>query len=279
MARSGDRAITSGRAITSRRGLTLIELTFAVLIMAIVMGALAAASHAVQLANEYSQGYGTATQHARVAVDRIDRAVAEAYGTVNYPGVWVTQDTQGSWTFPDTVAIWHPSGSPVNTAGPPLVQELMIFCPDPSAPNNLVLLTAPGDTRQVPATDSVALKSMIDSLKTSGTVNKVLLTELVRVSLVSGGSTRGTVGQQAAVRFVVNMTPSATDWANYTAGKVTWSNLPWPLGIDGSNKGMRQVWLRSEIQLTPGVNWIIGNPAGEGAIPFLGSAVFCYSIP
>jgi prepilin-type N-terminal cleavage/methylation domain-containing protein len=262
-----------------RRGLTLIELTFAVLIMAIVMGALAAASHAVQLANEYSQGYGTATQHARVALDRIDRAVAEAYGTVNYPGVWVTQDTQASWTFPDTVAVWHPSGSPANTAGPPLVQELMIFCPDPSAPNNLILLTAPGDTRQVPATDAVALTSMIDSLKTSTTVNRVLLTELVRVALVSGGSTSGTAGQQAAVRFVVTMTPSATDWANYTAGKVAWSNLPWPLGIDGSNKGMRQVWLRSEIQLTPGVNWIIGNSAGEGAIPFLGSAVFCYSIP
>jgi prepilin-type N-terminal cleavage/methylation domain-containing protein len=273
MARSGD------RAITGRRGLTLIELTFAVLIMAIVMAALAAASHAVQLANEYSQGYGTTTQHARVALDRIDRAVTEAYGTVKYPGVWVTEETEGSWTFPDTVAIWHPSGSPANSAGPPLVQELMIFCPDPAAPNDLIQFTAPGDTRPVPATDPVALKSMLDSLKTSTTVNKVILTDLLRVALVSSGSTSGTPDQRAAVRFVVNLTPSATDWANYKAGTVAWSNLPWPLGIYGSNKGMRQVWLRSEIQLVPGVTWIIGNSAGESAIPFLGSAVFCYGMP
>ena len=121
-----------------RRGLTLIELTFAVLIMAMVTGALVGALHAVQLANEYGQGYGTATQHARVALDRIDRAVNEAYGTLNYPGVWVTADTDGSWTFPDTVVIWHPGGTPANPAGPPLVQELTIVCPDPAAPNDLI---------------------------------------------------------------------------------------------------------------------------------------------
>jgi hypothetical protein len=156
-----------------RRGLTLIDLLFGTLITAIMVGALGAASHAVQLANEYSQGYSTATQHPRVAVDRIDRAVNEAYATPNYPGIWVTKDIDGSWNFPDTVVIWHPSGAPANSAGPPLVQELMIFCPDPAGLNNLVLLTAPGDTRPVPTTDSVALKNLIDGLKTSTTANKV----------------------------------------------------------------------------------------------------------
>ncbi len=112
-----------------KNGLTLIELTFAVLIMAIVMEALAAASHAVQLANEYSQGYGTSTQHARVALDRIDRTVTEAYGTVNYPGVWVTQDTEGSWTFPDTVAIWHPSGCAGECGRPAAVARADDFLP------------------------------------------------------------------------------------------------------------------------------------------------------
>ena len=41
----------------------------------------------------------------------------------------------------------------------------MIFCPDPNNQNNLIQLTAPSDTRQVPTTDPVALKSMIDGLK------------------------------------------------------------------------------------------------------------------
>jgi prepilin-type N-terminal cleavage/methylation domain-containing protein len=259
-----------------RRGLTLIELLFATLIMAIVVGALGAASHAVQLANEYSQGYGTATQHARVALERLDRAVNEAYATPNYPGIWVTQDTDGSWNFPDTVAIWHPSGAPANSAGPPLVQEMMIFCPDPAGLNNLVLLTAPGDTRSVPATDPIALKNLVDSLKTSATITKVTITNLLRVATPSSG---GGSQQRAAMRFVVTVTPSADDWANYTAGKIAWNNLPWPLGIYGSSKGMRQVWLRSEMQLMPGATWIDGNSAAQQAIPFLGSAVLSYGIP
>ena len=125
----------------------------------------------------------------------------------------------------------------------------------------------------------MALKSLVDSLKTSTTASKVVLTELVRVALLTSGTTSGSVEQHAAVRFVVTLTPSASDWANYSAGKVTWNNLPWPVGIYGSSKGMRQVWLRSEIQLVPGVNWVIGDPAGARAIPFLGSAVFCYGIP
>jgi Tfp pilus assembly protein PilW len=262
--------------IRSRRGLTLIELLFASLITAIVVGALGAASHAVQLANEYSQGYSTATQHARVAFDRIDRAVNEAYATPNYPGIWVTQDSDGSWNYPDTVAIWHPSGAPANSAGPPLVQELMIFCPDPAGLNNLVLLTAPGDTRPVPTTDFVALTNLIDGLKTSTTASKVALTNLLRVAtpLSSSGSQ-----QRAAARFIVTLAPSAADWASYTAGKTAWNSLPWPLGIYGANKGMRQVWLRSELQLMPGASWIDGNSAAQQPIPFLGSAVLSYGMP
>jgi hypothetical protein len=201
--------------------------------------------------------------------------VNEAYGTLIYPGVWVVPDTDGSSTFPDTVVIWHPNGAPANPAGPPLVQELTVFCPDSAALNNFVQMTAPGDTRQLPATDPVALKSLIDGLKTSTATNKVVLTDLVRVALMPSGS----VGQRAAARFVVTLTPSAADWSRYTAGTVTWNNLPWPVGIYGSSKGMRQVWLRGEIQLMPGASWVIGNSAGETAIPFLGSAVFCYGIP
>ena len=140
----------------------------------------------VQFANEYSQGYGTATQHARVA-HRPDRpAVQQAYGKSIYPGVWVTQDTDGQWTYPNTLIVWQPSGTPANPSGPPLVQELVIFCPDPNAPNDLVQLTVPGNTTTVPTTNTPSFTSLINSLKTSSTANKVVLTNLLQVASVSG---------------------------------------------------------------------------------------------
>ncbi|HEY2147926.1 MAG TPA: prepilin-type N-terminal cleavage/methylation domain-containing protein [Pirellulales bacterium] len=268
------------RSIVSRRrcGLTLIELIFSALIMAMVAAALAAASHGVQLANESSQGYGTAAQHARVAIERIRQSVEGAIGNLNYPGLWVTQDTAGTWTYPNTLIVWQPSGTPANPAGPPLAQELTIFCPDPAAPSDLIQLTVPGDTRSVPTTDATALKSFIDGLKTSSTANKIQLTTLLRVATPSG-SVGAQASQQAAVRFVVTMNPSASDWAAYSGGKTAWSNLPWPQGIFGSSKGIRQVWVRTELQLMPGATWIDGNPGGEIPIPFLGSATLAYGIP
>jgi hypothetical protein len=263
-----------------RHGLTLIELTFSALIMAMVAAALAAASHGVQLANESSQGYGTAAQNARVAIERIRRSVEAATGNLNYPGLWVTQDTVGTWTYPNTLVVWQPSGTPANPSGPPLAQELAIFCPDPAAANNLIQITVPGDTRTVPTMDATALKSFLDGLKSSSTANKVLLTSLVRVATPSGSATGGgQPSQQAAIRFVVTMNPSASDWAGYNGGTTAWGNLPWPQGIFGSSKGIRQVWLRTELQLMPGGAWIDGNPGGEIPVPFLGSATIAYGIP
>jgi hypothetical protein len=248
--------------------------------MAMVAAALAAASHGVQLANESSEGYSTAAQHARVAIERIRQSVEGATGNLNYPGLWVTQDTVGTWTYPNTLIVWQPTGTPANPAGPPLVQELTIFCPDPAAPNNLIQLTGPGDTRAVPTTDATALKSFIDGLKTSSTASKIQLTSLLRIATPSGSPTSGAQATpEAAVRFVVTMNPSAADWAGYSGGTTAWSNLPWPQGIFGSSKGIRQVWVRTELQLMPGGNWIDGNSAGEIPTPFLGSATLAYGIP
>ena len=185
-----------------RRGLTVIELLFAVLIMAIVAASLQAMIGSVKIANDYSQGYGTATQHARVAFSRIEAAIHSAYGKSIYPGVWVTQDTDGQWTYPNTLIVWQPSGTPANPAGPPLVQELVIFCPDPNQPNDLVQLTVPGNTTSVPTTTSAAFTTLINSLKTSTTANKIVLTNLLNVVSVSGSSG---VASRPAVRFVVTL--------------------------------------------------------------------------
>jgi len=260
----------------NRRGLTVVELLFAVLIMAIVAASLQAMIGSVEIANDYSQGYGTATQHARVAFNRIEAAVHSAYAKSIYPGVWVTQDTDGQWTYPNTLIVWQPSGTPANPAGPPLVQELVIFCPDPNQPNDLVQLTVPGNMTSVPTTSLSALTALINSLKTSSTASKIVLTNLLNVVSVSGSSG---VAARPAVRFVVTLTPSAASWNSYLTGATAWGNLPWVQGMVSAAEGRREVWLRGEIQLVPGVTWTGEKAAAATALPFLGSTCFSYSLP
>lgn len=260
----------------SRGGFTLIELLLAMLIMAMVVGALAALTKGVQLANEYGEGYGTATQHARITAERINRAVAGAYAKSLYPGVWVTQDTVGQWAYPDTLVVWSPSGAPANPSGPPLVQELLIFCPDPAVAGSFVQLNVPGDTRTVPTTTPATVNTFIDSLKTSSTANKVQLTNLLRMAVPSGTTSSPARG---AVRFVVNYTPSVSAWNSYLAGTLPWSSLNWSQGMHSQITGTRQVWVRYELQLNPGATWVAGNSAGAITIPFLGSASLYYGMP
>ena len=68
-----------------------------------------------------------------------------------FPGVLILPDQDGTWTFPATLVVWHPSGSPANPTGLPLYSELVIYTHDPNSPNGLVELTTPGD-RHIPTT-------------------------------------------------------------------------------------------------------------------------------
>src|SRR5262249_47956882 len=153
----------------------------------------------VEISSEYNQGYGTATQHARVTLDRLDRAINQAYANNTYCGAWVTQTTAGSYSFPDTLIVWRPSGAAANPQGAPLASELEIFCPDPSAPSHLVEITVPTDGRTMPSpSGAAAFKTFIDGLKTASGANKVMLTDLLRTATISG-----LAQSQGAVRFVV----------------------------------------------------------------------------
>ena len=73
---------------------------------------------------------------------------------------------------------------------------------------------------------------------------------------------------RGAARFETRLRPSDTDWANYKAGSVTWMNLPWVQGIYGSQAGLRQVWVRMELQFVPGVDWIESNAAASRRFRF-----------
>lgn len=250
-----------------RAGLTLIELVLAVSIMTMSVAALAMMSRAVEISSEYNEGYGTATQHARVALNRIQRTVMEAYGNGSYCGAWLTDTTTNSTSHPDTLVVWHPTGDPANPAGPPLTRELVIYCPDAANPNRLLEITKPTDNTSMPTPGTAAFVSFVNAIKTSSGATKNALTDLVRV-----------VNGNGVVRFAIALNPSAADWSAYQAGTKTWANLPWVQGIVGPSFGMRQVWVRAELQMVPYGNWIITNSAAQQVVPYFGSSTFNYAL-
>jgi prepilin-type N-terminal cleavage/methylation domain-containing protein len=255
-------------------GLTLVELMISILILSVTVVALGMMFRAVEISSEYNQGYGTATQHARVTLDRLDRAINQAYANNSYCGAWATQNTVGSYTFPDTLVIWRPSGTPANPSGAPLASELDIFCPDPAATNQLVEITVPNDTSTMPSPiNTTTFKSYIDGLKTEAGANKVLLTNLLRTASVVGSSQ-----SFAAMRFIVQLSPTDANYSSYQSGSTTFENVPWAQSICSPSTGLRQVWVRTELQLMPVGQWVVTNAAAEQAVPYFGSSSYYYEM-
>ncbi len=188
----------------------------------------------------------------------------------------MTEDVIGSYDFPDTLVVWRPgSGTPANPQGAPLASELVIFCPDPANTNRLLEVTVPSDSRpQLPSPSSTAtFKSFVDGLKTEAGVNQVQLTDLVYTAAISGSAT-----PKAAVRFVLTMNPSATDWSSYQSATTSFSNLPWAQSICSPSAGLRQVWVRTEIQLKPAGTWTVTGAAAQTPVPYFGSSSYCYEM-
>lgn len=259
--------------------MTLLELMIAMTIMAMVVAAIGGLARTVQQGFEYSEGYGVATQHARVILDRIAQNVSRATANEQFPGCIVVAESVNAYRYPDTLVIWRPSGSPANPTGLPLYCELVIYCPNPTSPNQFVDMTAPTDTGVVPAVDNqAAWQSAMTALKRSPTTKIVVLSNLLR-SCSTSASGGGSSTMRGAARFETRLRPSSTDWANYKTGVVTWMNLPWVQGIYGSQAGLRQVSVRMELQFVPGVEWTASNSAAAQAVPFFGSAALYYNLP
>lgn len=250
-----------------RRGVSLVELMTALAVTAMVTAAVVGVAAAVHTSNHYAETMGELAQHARVTLERIDRIVAESAAAENNSAfVVIAANVGGAW-FPDTLVVWHPAGNPTFPPGPALVSELVIFCPDPVTPSQLVEITAPADVRPVVLDDldTPGGQALIEGVKQSATSRKVVLTDRLRTAS-AGGTLRG------AVRFERRLRPSEGDWADFRGGTLAWEALDWPQGIYGENAGMRQAWLRVELQLVPG-----GSDGTQGdwtsePVPFFGSA-------
>jgi hypothetical protein len=268
-----------GRRRENRHALTLVELLVAMMIMLMVVGALGALTRTVQQGFEYADGYGIATQYARVVLDRIAQNVSQATANDQFPGCIVVAESVNSYRYPDTLVVWRPTGTPAAPAGLPCYNELVIYCPNPAAPSQFVEMTAPTDTRTVPtADDQAGWQAALTSLKKSATTKSVVLTTLLRTCSTSALNSGGSQNLRGDVRFETRLLPSTSDWANFTAHAVTWMNLPWVQGTYGSQAGLRQVWMRAELQLLPGVDWIESNPTAAQPMPFFGSAALYYQL-
>ena len=264
------------RRLHSPAALTLIELLIAMSIMVIIAGTLGAMARAVQIGAGYSEGHGTATQHARVTLDRIARTVSGATANENYPGAFIVLAPVSGQRLPETLVVWQAPGA-IDSARRPLLSELIIFCPHSTQPGRLLQVTAPLNDALVSLDDDAGVRTQIDTIKKSSARTEIVLTDLVRtVSFM--GSPRG------AVRFEVTVTPSAQEWASYKSGALPWvdepgkQGLPWVQGIAGSRTGLRQVRVRTELQLMPGKTALVDDPTGQQAIPFLGSAALYYDM-
>ncbi len=272
------------RGAARRAGLTLIELMFAGTISTLLVGAMALLASTVNQNSTHNAGRQDAVQHARVVMDRLSRFVGEAYATETYPGVVVVADSLGGTRYPDTVLIWRPNGAPANAAGPPLIRELLMICPDPADPSRLLEVTMPTDARTIELNDAslntTTGRALVAVLKTASTSVKVLLTPLMRTAAISytvSGTTATT--QRGAVRFECELRPTAAQLTSFRGGSTSWSALNWPQGLYGSGSGTRQVWLRTELQLLGKARPAGGAVAADAAVlPFFGSATLYYSL-
>lgn len=244
------------------------ELVIALSIMVMVVGTLGGITRAIQLGFEYNEGHGAATQHARVVMERITRMAREATANERFPGFIVLADRVDSWRFPDTLVVWHPDGPAAVPEGLPQLNELVIYCPNPNDPGTLVEITT--DQAGALSDNEDNWASQIEAIKDSQASQVTTLTGLLRTSPVRNSEDRQLRG---AVRFEALLRPSADEWAD--AG-LSWDELPWVQGTYGSKTGLRQAWLRIELQLMTGEPPAAGTADRRQAIPFLGSAALYF---
>jgi hypothetical protein len=263
----------------------LLELLIAMSIMLMIVGTLAGLAKGVQLGFEHGEAYGTVTQHARVALQRITRAVNEATATKQFPGFLVVAEYDGSYRFPEALVVWrpakttsNPTGKPARSDGLPQVNELVLFCPQRGQPNSLLEITETSDTTAMPSLDPTGSsysanlatwQAKVVALRQSTTATQVQLTSLLRTASLSSYAARG------VVRFESRMIPSDT-----LMQTKTWAQLQayCAQGVYGPSYGLRQAWMRVELQLKPQTMVDVTADEGLYAVPFFGSAAVYYTI-
>ena len=260
-----------------RRGLTFAELIVATTIMVLIASAVATLGMAVHSTNSHCQGQTTAAQHARIVLQRIQEAVEEAASSEQFPVCLVVAEQAGGQQLPETLVVWRPLAAAASPAGMPLVCELLVFAPDPTRPSNLLEIRSPADTSPAPpATDTAAWQTLVEQLKTSQSTEKVVLTDRLRTTPITGSWSDSLTAAQlrGVIRFRRLMAPSDQEWAQYRGGSLPWNQIHWPLDSYRSTSGTRTVACQTEMQIMTGSK----STAASTALPFFGSASFSYEL-
>ena len=274
---------------TARSGVTLVELVMSMAVMSMMMVGLAGLSMTVQEGAEFNRGYGEITQHARIVSSHITHTINRAAATEDTPGVVVLDEVVGGWRFPDTLVVWSPeSGEPVDPAKGPLVSELVVFTPNPSAPNELWELTDRGNSALATSLIDYAnwtqfgtltgWQNCVAAMVASNDSSKVVLTDRLRIASTSTSDLTNTSLWRGCIRFESDIRPSRNQWWSYKATPSTWNNLAWAQGIHGSQTGLRQTTVRFEFHLQPEASTVAGDSEVMPPLPFFGSAALRYEM-
>lgn len=275
-----DRVGAAGR----RSGLTLVELLMAATITSLLSIVLGGLVMAVQTAKTHTEGLEDATRQAQAACNRIRFMVSEAGvyqvdGEPTTPGLAVVEHQWSVHDLPDVLVVWSGGrNGGMGEAGVqhrrPRVEELLVYAPHPDAPHRLVELAWPGDRSTIDFRDP-DFDRTIRSLVSSGEGEEVLLSERIRVSLLSGwvGATGAEVGN---VRFDLTWTPDDSELSSTAPGTEEWFDLPWIRGVVSPRSGMRQATIRIELQIEPRHGQPSRSETTPIAVPFFGSASYRY---
>jgi hypothetical protein len=257
--------------------MTLVELLAVSAILLMMAGTLGSLSMAVQNTSQFQFRRGLALQHAQVLLVRLQRQIQEATASQSFPGFAVFPTRVGTHDFPDTIVVWHPAAgsTAVDPDGMPRMNELVVYCPNPAAPQELFEITNPSDTRVAPdVADAAAWRSELDNLLVSNSARRIVLTDLLRVASVRNGA-MAELGRRGVVRFERARRPSEAEWQQFIGGTRAWNDISWVQGIYSSSVGLCQSHCRIELQLRPGDT---EDNDRDLAIPFFGSAAVYFQL-
>lgn len=254
-------------------GLTLVELLVSTAVMGIICLGFGSLALSVQMANQHTIEKNQIGQHARVILQRVERALSTAHATEAFPGVHVIEYHSGGYTFPQAVAIWSPRGTPQGDY--PQVGELVLFASDPQSPNRLLEIRSDTDTRPAPARDSnSSWQTLVTELIASSRTEVVEVSNLVRAGS-AGGST---ATYNSTLSFQVRVLPTDEQLAAARADSIAWNQLRWANSIHGSQTGLRQVWCAFQFQLVASKDIQQHAAMGPQAVPFFGSSAIYYQV-
>ncbi|UUO08871.1 type II secretion system GspH family protein [Blastopirellula sp. J2-11] len=256
-----------------RRGMTLAEMLVATAIMGMMAAALSTIALAVQMAHEYAADQGVMAQHARVIIERIQRAFSGATASESFPGAKIITYYDSTYPFPQAIAIWNPETIALDPDGSPLIGELKFFASDPSEPNRLLEFQATGDARPAPTT-AAAWRDLVEELLDNDDVEKIELTDLIAApKLVAGGAR-----SYSTLRFEMRLRPDEAEVADMRDGLKTWASLRWPQRSYGPHSGTRQSWVAFQFQVAPDATAAQRSSVDVEAAPFFGSASLYYTL-